>query len=728
MRFRFREARNDSAPNGGWKIRVPARVGPREFRAALRRWVFRGGILLATAALLASVPATSQQDPDTRAKALVAQMTLDEKIEQLHGIHNDTQYRMVPGIPHLGIPDFHITNGPAGAGPSGAGKQVPATALPSPIALASTWDVNLAQRYGQIAGAEAKDIGNSLLEAPDINIARVPQNGRTFEGYGEDPFLAARLSVANITGIQSQGLLANVKHFAANNQESDRFVVNEIVDERTLREIYLPAFEASIKEGHSATVMCAYPRVNGTFACENAKLLDQVLRQDWGFKGFVISDFGATHSIVPAVKAGLDMEWPTGIYFGDALKAAVQSGELPEAALDQMLVHRFSTLMSFGLFDHPPAPQAIPAQKDGAAARGIAEAGMVLLKNSGNILPLHASLLKSLAVIGPYAGEANTGGGGSSHVVALYSVNPVDGIQGRVGPGVSVMYADGSDIAKAADMAKSADVAIVMVGDHATEGRDHLLTLEGSQDALIAAVAAANPHTIVVLKTGSAILMPWLDQVPGLLEAWYPGEEDGNAVAAVLFGDIDPSGKLPITFPKRVEDAPAHTPDQWPGVDLQAHYTEGVFVGYRYYDAHKIEPLFPFGFGLSYTTFSYDHLQISPDRVQFGEAAPATVTISCDVTNSGSVAGAEVAQLYLGLPSRTTVPEPPQQLKGFQKVALEPGQTAHVQFAVDARAVSYWDIATHAWTILPGTIHVMVGSSSRDIRLRGQFGVSLGAQ
>lgn len=264
-----------------------------------------------------------------------------------------------------------------------------------------------------------------------------------------------------------------------------------------------------------------------------------------------------------------------------------------------------------------------------------------------------------------------------------------------------------------------------MVGDHATEGKDHLLTLEGNQDALVAAVAAANPHTVVVLKTGSAILMPWLDQVPALLEAWYPGEEDGNAVAAVLFGDIDPSGKLPITFPKRVEDAPAHTPEQWPGVDRQAHYSEGVFVGYRYYDEHKVEPLFPFGFGLSYTTFSYDHLEISPDHAQFGGATDSTVTVSCDVTNTGTVAGAEVAELYLGLPSRSAVPEPPLQLEGFQKVALDPGKTAHVQFTLDARAVSYWDVATHAWTILPGTIHVMVGASSRDIRLRGQFGVSL---
>jgi len=636
-------------------------------------------------------------------------------------VHNTTQYRMVPGIPRLGIPDFHITNGPAGAGPGGAGTQVPATALPSPILLAATWDVNLAQRYGEIAGAEAKDIGNSLLEAPTINIARIPQGGRTFEGYGEDPYLVGRLAVANITGIQSQGVLANVKHYAANNQETDRFVVNEIIDERTLHEIYLPAFEAAIKEGHAASVMCGYPRVNGTFDCENPLFLSQILRHDWGFQGFVISDFGATHSIVPAVKAGLDMEWPTGIYFSDPLKAAVQSGELPESAIDQMLVRRFSTLMRFGLFDDPPVQQAIPAHQDGVVARSIAEAGIVLLKNSGPLLPLRAEQLKSIAVIGPYAAEANTGGGGSSHVVALYSVNPVDGIKARVGSGVSVNFADGSDLAKAVALAHSADIAIVMVGDHTTEGRDHGLTLPDNQDALVAAIAAANPRTVVVFKTGSAMLMPWIDQVPALLEAWYPGEEDGNAVAAILFGDVSPSGKLPITFPKRVEDAPAHTPEQWPGVDLQAHYSEGIFVGYRYYDAHNIEPLFPFGFGLSYTTFSYDHLKISPALARFGKASNQSVIVSCDVTNTGGIPGAEVAQLYLALPGSAAVPEPPQQLEGFTKVALKPGETAHIQFTLDSRAVSYWDVSKHAWAILPGTIRVGVGSSSRDIRLRGQF-------
>jgi beta-glucosidase len=704
MRIRFREARTTQTPN------VPARF-------FARPPVFILSLCAVAAALVAGISATSQQTPDARARAIVSKMTLDEKVEQMHGIHEKDRYRMVPGIPRLGISDFHVTNGPAGPGPGGAGPQKPATALPSPIALAATWDIDLARQYGEIAGAESLDIGNSLLEAPTINIARLPQNGRTFEGYGEDPYLTGQLSAFNIQGIQSKGEIANVKHFAANSQETDRFVVNEIIDERTLREIYLPAFETSIKLGHSASIMCAYPRVNGVYDCENDFFLDQVLRKDWGFQGFVTSDFGATHSTAGSLHAGLDLEMPTGLYYGDPLKAAVQAGEIPESQVDESLVRRYRAMMQFGLFDHAPVPQPIPAQQDGEVARRIAEAGMVLLKNSGGILPLDASHLKSIAVIGPYAKQANTGGGGSSHVVALYTVAPVDGIKNRAGTAVSVSFADGSDLEQAAGLARSADVAIVMVGDIATEGRDHPITLAGNQDALVDAVAAANPRTIVVLKSGSPMLLPWLGDVPALLEAWYPGEEDGNAVAAILFGDVNPSGKLPITFPKSLADTPAHTPEQWPGVDQTAHYTEGILVGYRYYDAQNIAPVFPFGFGLSYTTFAFKNLRVAPAAIALTEDSPRTVSVEFDVTNSGSVPGAEVAELYVGLPGTAAVPEPPKQLKGFTKVELKPGETKHVALTLDARAFSYWNVKTHAWAILPGAVKIMVGGSSRDLPL-----------
>jgi beta-glucosidase len=678
------------------------------------RATMAGSIVCITAGLLFVISAKAQ-DFDQRARDIVKQMTLDEKIQELHGIRDDTHYRYVPGVERLGIPAFRITNGPAGAGPGDVTKthpQDPATALPSPISLAATWDVYLAKQYGSIVGEESRDIENALVEAPDINIARVPQNGRTFEGYGEDPFLVGQMSAGNIEGIQSQGVLANVKHYVANNQETDRFTVNEEIDERTLREIYLPGFEASIHQGHSASVMCAYPRVNGAFNCENAPLLN-IIKKEWNFDGFITSDFGAVHSTIPSALAGLDLEMPTGKYFGEDLKAAVQSGQVPVSVIDDKLVRRFRTMMRFGVFDHPPAAKPIPAKENGAKSRAIAEQGMVLLKNERGFLPLRK--VKSIAVIGPGAAAAVTGGGGSSHVVPLYTVDPVEGIRKRAGTAVKVSFSDGSDVQQSATLARGADVAIVMVSKVDREGRDQSLNLEQNQDQIIEAVAAANPRTIVVLKTGSAILMPWLANVPAILEAWYPGEEDGNAVANVLFGDVNPSGKLPLTFPRHVEDEPANTPAQYPGVDGVAHYSEGVFVGYRHYDEKTIEPLFPFGFGLSYTTFAFSNLKLGAEP---GSAAHWSVDF--DIRNTGRVAGAEVAQVYVGLPS-SAVPQPPKQLKGFKKVLLQPGKTEHVHLTLNAPALSYWNVQKHGWTMAPGTYKVMVGASSRDIRLSGEF-------
>ncbi|MGC2421376.1 MAG: glycoside hydrolase family 3 C-terminal domain-containing protein [Candidatus Acidiferrales bacterium] len=661
------------------------------------------------------------QDADARARAIVRRMTLDEKIQELHGTRTEVHKRFVPGVPRLGIPDFIITNGPAGAGPGDAParKQIPATALPAPILLASTWDRKLARLHGEIAAAEAKDLGSSLLEAPDINIARVPQNGRTFEGYGEDPYLTGQISLNNIEGIQSQGVMANVKHFAANNQETGRRSYNEVIDERTLREIYLPAFEISVNEAHSATVMCAYPHVNGEFACENDVLLDQILRKEWGFPGFVISDFGATHSTVASALAGLDLEMPGAFYYADELKQAVQSEQVPESVIDEMLVRRFRTMMEYGVFDHPPVPKPIPVKQDGIEARKIAEAGIVLLKNSGGLLPLDPKHVKSILLIGSGVEEASTGGGGSSHVVPLYAVDTFEGIHERVGAAVHVTFAPENDLFMAKKLASSADVVIVSLTNNDAEGRDHSLAFGQDSNDLVATVAAVNPHTIVLMRTGSPMLLPWVDAVPALLEAWYPGEEDGNAVAAVLFGDVNPSGKLPVTFPKSLADLPANTPEQYPGVNNTVHYTEGVFVGYRHFDADSIEPLFPFGFGLSYTTFAYKNLAISPGTITLtGDATPA-VNVEFDVTNTGKVAGSEVAELYVGLPSTDDVPEPPRQLKGFDKVNLKPGETRHVRLALDARAFSYWDVKAHAWAVMPGTAKVMVGASSRDIRLDG---------
>lgn len=693
---------------------------------ALRYPIFSASVLL----FAASHASLLAQSPDARAKAIVNRMTLDEKIQEIHGVKSSRALaRIVPGIPRLGIPPLRITNGPAGIGNGGPGHQGPATALPAPISLASTWDPNLALLYGKVEGAEARDLANELLEAPDINIARVPQNGRTFEGFGEDPYLAGRISAADIEGIQDEHVIANVKHYDANNQEEGRHNMNEIIGERALREIYMPAFETSVKQGRAASIMCAYPAVNGHFSCESNFLLTDVLRGDWGFQGFITPDYRAVHNTVAAALAGLDVDALRGsdsFFSAKYMKPAIESGKVPIQVIDDMLIWRFRTMMELGVWDHPATLQPIPEKKDGRIALQIAEQGMVLLKNKNATLPLNAGSLHSIALIGPYALEASTGGGGSSRVTPVYTVTPMQGLRDRVGPNVAIHFANGSDLKEAAETAKSADVAIVMVGDHDTEGRDQSLTLGENQDRLIEAVAAANPRTVVVLKTGSAVLMPWLDKVPAVLEAWYPGEEDGHAVAAVLFGDVDPSGKLPLTFPRNVSDTPARTPAQYPGeanvdgYDRVAHYTEGIFVGYRWYDAKSIQPLFPFGFGLSYTTFSFGNLSISSPRFSARNSSE-TLEVAFDVTNTGNRTGAEVAQLYIGKPGSTAAKEPPKELVAFQKVDLQPNQTKHVSLTLNARSFSHWDTNTHSWKITPGTYRILAGSSSRDIKLKGQI-------
>ncbi len=647
-----------------------------------------------------------------RARQIVARMTLDEKIAQLHGIRDANDFRVIPGLPRLGIPALHMTNGPAGVGPGGAGPQKPATAMPAPIAVAATWDPALAHTYGRLEAEETRSLGSQLFEAPDINIARVPQGGRVFESFGEDPFLTARIAVADIEGIQSIGMIANVKHFLANNQESARMSIDEIIGERALREIYMPGFEASIKEAHSASLMCAYPKVNGAFNCENAPLLNGVLKKEWGFSGFVISDWGATHSTVPSALNGLDVEMPTGHYFGDDLRKAVDAGQVPVSVLDEKLVRRFATMIEYGLFDALPKPTPIPAFEHGAVAREIAEQSMVLLKNNGNLLPIDRKTVKTIALIGPWAVRAETGGGGSSHVIPLYTITPDNGLHAALDSYTRLNVLDGTDMDAAAAAARRAEMAIVMVGDQDSEGHDQSLELPESQNNLVEAVAKANPKTIVVLKSGSAILMPWIDDVAAVLEAWYPGEEDGAAVAAVLLGDANPSGKLPLTFPRSVDQTLAAHPEQYPGVDGAVHYSEGLDVGYRGYTAHNATPLFPFGFGLSYTQFSFSEIKVSqqPDS--------ANATVSFTVTNTGQRDGAEVAQLYLGFPSIAEGNEPPIQLKGFRKIDLKPGESKLVELKLDPRAFSYWSEKAHAWQIAPGEFQILVGDSSANTPLK----------
>lgn len=682
-------------------------------------WLLCIGVMICIT--LVAVGASAQQihlsheQAVARARQLVAHMTLGEKIAQLHGIHDATHYRYVPGLPQLGIPPLQVTNGPAGVGPGGAGTQKRATALPAPIALAASWDPKLAYIYGQIAGKEARSLGYNLLEAPDVNIARVPQGGRVFESYGEDPYLDSHVAVAAIEGIQSTGVMANVKHYVANNQETGRGSINEIIGERPLHEIYMPAFEAAVREAHVASLMCAYPHVNGLYNCENAPQLKGVIRKEWGFQGFIISDFGAVHSTVPSALAGLDLELPTGRYFGGAMRKAIQSGAIPVSVVNQMLVRRFATMMEFDWFGPQSKPAPIPVLKDGAVARSIAEQSMVLLKDDGNLLPLDRNSIKSVALLGPDAVRPKAGGGGSSHVISFYSVTPYDGMDAQLLSQTPLTVLDGSNIKAAVAAARNASIAIVMVGDNETEGRDHSIELLPAQNRLIEAVAKANPKTVVVLKTGSAILMPWIDQVAAVLEAWYPGEEDGNAVADVLFGKIDPSGKLPLTFPRKVEDTLAAHPDQYPGNGVTVHYNERLDVGYRAYQAHDVTPLFPFGYGLSYTTFRFSDLKtaMQPGR---GHAI-----VSFRVTNTGKRAGAEVAQLYLGFPPIPEGNEPPLQLKGFSKVRLKAGVSKTVHLQLDLRDFSCWSVSAHAWQIARGTFQVMVGDSSANTPLHASL-------
>ncbi|GLY43678.1 glycosyl hydrolase [Amycolatopsis sp. NBRC 101858] len=653
----------------------------------------------------------ARQSPDRRAAELVAAMTLDEKISQLHLQPDAEHQRFVPPIPRLGVPGFRIANGPAGMGPADDKPQKPATALPATMALASTFDTDLARRYGRLIGDETRALAHNVSEGPDINIARVPRNGRTFEGMGEDPVLVGDLGAADIRGIQENGTIAEVKHYAANNQETQRQSIDEHIDERTLNELYLPHFEQAVTEGHAGSVMCAYPKINGVFTCENPALLQDKLCDDWGFKGFVQSDWGAAHSTVGSANAGMNLEMIDGTWYGDKMKQAVLAGQVSEQRVGELLLPRFRTMFAFGQFDHPPVLTPLPTTQHDAASRQFAERGMVLLRNEHAQLPLDDRAVKSIALIGPFATKAKTGGGGSSAVIPTSTVDPLPGLQQRV-PGASVTLDDGSDPARAASLAGTSDVAVVMVGDNEAEGKDRsTLALDGNQDALVAAVAAANPHTVVVVKSGGPVLMPWASSVPAILQAWYPGQQDGAAVAGVLFGDVNPSAKLPITFPAADADTPANTAAQFPGVNGVAEYSEGLQVGYRWFDAQGRTPLFPFGYGLSYTTFAFSGLSVH----NTGHGATATFT----VRNTGKRAGAEVAQLYLGFPPAAG--EPPRQLKGFSRVELAPGQARRVTIDLDARDFSVWDTGSHAWQPVKGGFTVQVGDSSRSLPLGVQL-------
>jgi beta-glucosidase len=679
-----------------------------------------------------AVPRVQLSDSAIRQKvdALIAQMTLDEKIQMVHGERLTGFIGYVPAIPRLGIPELTLTDGPAGI------RHGPGTALPAPVALAASWDRALAESYGTAMGAEAKAKGQNILLAPMINIVRVPEGGRNFETFGEDPYLTAQIATADIKGIQSQGVIAEAKHYAANNQEKQRLTVSAEVDERTLREIYLPAFEGAVKEAKVASVMAAYNKVNGTYSSENTHLLIDILKEEWGFEGFVVSDWGATHSTVAAANNGLDMEMPTGQFFGAKLSEAVKAGQVSEATINDKVRRILRMMLRFGFFDRPPATGPIDYNAQAQLGRRVAEAGVVLLKNEGNLLPLDLNGVKSIAIIGPYADRATSGGGGSARMSPLYTISPLGAITQRVGKKAAirfVRFVPGTDLSKndspttgaaliadTAKIARSCDLAIVFARDFETEGDDRAgIGLPEEQDLMIAAVLGANKRTIVVLNTGSIVLMnEWVDSAPAIIQTWYSGQDDGNVIADVLFGVVNPSGKLPLTFPRARPDVAVSTPEQYPGVSGKGRYSEGVFIGYRHFDKRGIDPLFPFGHGLSYTTFAYSNLKLSRTQIKAGE--PLNVELL--VKNTGRRLGAEVVQLYIQ-DVEASVERPVKELKGFAKVLLKPGQSQPVKFVLDDRSLAFYDTVGKKWRVEPGQFKVLVGSSSRDIRLSTSFEV-----
>lgn len=712
------------------------------------------GLALATACGTGSASSTQpppSQTPDQRAGSLVSQMTIDEKIQLVHGgaaldWWNHTLPRgaggWIPGVPRLNIPDLYLADGSVGVG-NGVG---PATALPSSIASAASWDLKEAAKYGQVIGAELSAYGINGNLGGNVNLTgREPRDGRTFETKGEDPMLAGKITAAHLTAIQNQYVLAGIKHFSFNDQETGRTTANVLIDDRSARESDLLAFEIGVKDAGVQSVMCSYNLLNGTYACENPYLLNTVLKGTWAFAGFVMSDWDATHSTVNAALNGLDQEQPENIYFGSSLQTAVQNGQVPESRLDDMVHRILRAMITNGLFDHPATIHPINASADAAIAQEIEEQGAVLLKNNG-ILPLGTNLA-SIAIIGSHADIAVLSGGGSAQVqpvggsaliegkpcppcwsqVIWDPSSPLTAIQAKV-PGASVQFNDGTNAASAAALAASSSVAIVFVSQWASEGMDlpslnftdviHATPVD--QDALVTAVAAANPNTIVVMENGGPQVLPWLANVAAVLEAWYPGQSGGPAIANILFGSVNPSGKLPVTFPANVNDLPrpliATPPDA--STPFSVDYTiDGFNVGYKWYDSKGLTPLFPFGFGLSYTTFSITNPQLTATT-----GSSPSFQVSFQLQNTGSLSGAEVAQVYLGLPASTGEAK---RLVGWQKFSLTAGQqqseTIQVNSNDSSHPLSYWDVNSQGWLIASGTYTVYLGNSSRNLVTAGTF-------
>jgi beta-glucosidase len=707
--------------------------------------------------------ANSNLSPDERAAMVVKEMTLDEKISMLHGtgmaglsplspliINSNGGAGYVPAIPRLGIPAIQMSDAAYGVRSSGENGRY-STALPSDVAGAASWDLEAGYEYGALIGRELRAQGYNMTLGGGINLTREPRDGRTFEYLGEDPVLAGKMVGSVMKGLQAQHVIGDIKHYALNDQESGRNAVNINIDKRAARESDLLAFEIGLQESDVAAVMCSYNRVWGDYACENKYLLTDLLKKDWNFKGFVLSDWGGTHSAEKASAAGLDHEEPGWIFYADDLKKAVESGKVPATELDDHVHRILRAMFATGVIDDPPLKSVVDVVGGFEVAQRIEEQSAVLLKNDHAQLPLDASKIRSIAVIGPHADVGMISGGGSAQVDPpggnailppgkgrtwwleniWFPTSPLKSIRAKA-PAANVQFDSGADPAAAAALAKSADVAIVFAYQWESEDMDlNSLALPEHQDELIAKVAAANPHTIVVIESGGPVTMPWVDQVSAILEAWYAGSRGAEAVANVIFGDVNPSAKLPITFPKSESDLP-HPKVVKPGPEsianyrqrevwkqiaaglapFQVTYDEGVKVGYKWYDAENKPVLFPFGYGLSYTTYSYSNLKVS-----VGKNPRVTFT----VTNTGSRAGAEVAEVYASLPAAAA--EPPKRLVGWSKVKLNAGESKDVAVDVDPKYLSIFNVEQNGWQLIPGDYGFMVGGSSQSLPLKETVGL-----
>jgi beta-glucosidase len=665
----------------------------------------------------------SSTDYLSKAKALVAEMTLEEKALLLAG---DGWWR-THRIDRLQIPSICMTDGPHGLRKEKKeglfSTSVPATCFPTASALASSWNTELIRQVGSSLAEEAQASDVQILLGPGVNMKRSPLGGRNFEYFSEDPILAGKMAAAYIQGVQSQGVGTSLKHYAANNQEFERMATSSNLDERTLHELYLPAFEIAVKEAQPWSVMAAYNSINGVYACENGLFLQDILRTRWGFEGFVVSDWGAVHDRVAGVNAGLSLEMPgSGNYNRNKILEAVPAGALSPAKLDEAVVPLLAVMLRAKDLHRPGL--TFDAERHDALARQAAGESLVLLKNDDNLLPLDVGQTKPVAVIGAFAKTPRYQGAGSSQVNPTRISTAYEELVKLAGQKAIIRYAAGYNeegdtteelLAEARQRAKAAQVAVVFAGlpdSYESEGFDRAsLDLPAGHNELIKAVSAVQPSTVVVLMNGSAVTMPWVGKVRAIVEAWLGGQAGGGAIADALTGRLNPSGKLSETFPARLEDTPPY-PD-FPGRNKQASYGEGIFIGYRYYDVRRLTPLFPFGFGLSYTTFAYLDLRVSTDVLNEADS----LTVEVDVRNTGPVAGKEVVQLYIH-ERCARVARPEKELKAFAKVALQPGEGQTIRFELDRRAFAYYDASTHGWAVNPGQFDLLVGSSSRDLPLK----------